>query len=324
MKKQTIVLVAALFISLQSIGQVTYAKPAEYDNIFKRVLAIELLEENSKVLNALKKDEKKNPGSVASYQLFIKQYNETIQKVATKYWTLNEKIEFITTSELEKIQKSKNTKYVCLYYTESKERVDYTEPMVYRSPLSIPTYNYNRAENSKVRVDYSFFMPVKLNEKNSINEFDIIFSLQFIQLNIREIQKSGKKIGAKEFAEDQASLHCSELEKKTLLIDKSLLHKKATKSGIKENYSYPFKIVTPEEIDQSVTSSNSDEVYTVAIPTALASGSVSFVSASRVLAIRLLVDAKSGLVYGCIGTKMGEFNDANYRDSDFKKFISCK
>ncbi len=324
MKRILLLLMLVLFLYSNSIAQVTYAKPKDYDKIFSRVLVIELLEENPKIVANLQKSEKKNPGELAKYKNFIAKYNKMIQEIAPKYWNLNATIEFKSSTEITKIQKSKSLKYVCLYYTESKLSTDYSSPMVYRSSLTIPTFNYNRAENKKVKPDYSFFLPVKDTKHENFSEFDLIFAFQLMQANLEYNKSKNKKNTATQFAEKISKENCSKLAGKKLLVDKTLLHPKVNKSDISGVYQGKFEIVDQNGINTSVLEANPDEAYIAAIPVTIVKGSLGPITGSRITAIRVVVESSTGAILGCIGTKMGEFNDFNIRESDFKKFQACK
>jgi len=327
MEKNFIVLILVLLVcNIKMSAQVTYAKPEDYNSIFNRTLAVEVVGEDAKMISKLEKKKAKYPNALENYKIFVTTYNEMMKKVIEKYWRLNDKIEYKTTAEIRKLQKIKSSKYVCLYYTESKASVDYTNPMAYRSHLSVPTLNYNRADRSTTKVDYSFFLPITYKRDNSrINEGDLIFSIKFIQDHIEKIKKTGKtKYNAQKYAEDEAMKNCKELKSYIVYLNKNFIHKKTTGSAIQASYPHKMEIVDAKEINESIVQEKEDIALTVIIPTGIAQGSVGPLSVSRTTCMRLIVRAKTAKIFTVQGTNMGEFNDTNFRVKDFEKYGSCK
>src|SRR5262249_7194857 len=102
-------IIAALLISNYSYSQINpkyYGEAEDFKVMAKRILVVQLMEEDPDVIKKLSKKEK-TAQQLKEYKEFISDYNTLIQSAVPKYWKYNEKIEFKAESEVKQLQKAK-------------------------------------------------------------------------------------------------------------------------------------------------------------------------------------------------------------------------
>jgi hypothetical protein len=301
-------------------GQKSHAEPAEYAEIFKRPLLVEVLEENEKIVRHLEKNAKKHPGAVEDYRNFIKLYNECLKTAVNKFWVLNKEIEYKTTSQIDSIAHTKFFHYAVLYYSEAAEHfIDYTTGQ----NLVVPTLNYTRLEHHNKKVDYSIYLPISfLKPHDEYIETDLIFGIQFIQRNIEYIVENNKKMTSAVYARQFGS-HCTLLETKTLLLDQEFLSDSVSLNEIKNNYKYKFSLVPAKKINESVENSSEDNAYLVSMPYELNTAGGPG-SSTQIICTRLIIDSKNGNILSSLGTAVRENDTKIFLTKDFTICDTCK
>ena len=115
-------LLAFGLVSLVSSAQISpkfQGEVKELKELQSRTLIVEILEEDPKILKKLDKPKKQD--DLIDYKLFIKQFNEEFKIYAAKYWKLNTKIEFKTTTEVLALNKAKDKSYAILRFYNLKD-----------------------------------------------------------------------------------------------------------------------------------------------------------------------------------------------------------
>ena len=319
-KSLTLLTFLFILISIYSYGQRSHAEPTDFPELFKRPLLVEMLEENEKIVKHLEKIAKKHPSAVNDYRSFIQNYNKNMRTAVAKFWVLNKDIEFMTTSKIDSLAHTKYFHYACLYYSEAAEQfVDYKTGQ----NLVVPTLNYSRLEHHTRKVDYSIYLPVSfLKPQDNYIETDLIFGIQFIQRNIEYMVEKNKKMSASVYAK-QFGTHCTQLEHKTLLLDKDAMEDSLSLSEIRNNYKYKFNIVSAENINSAVENSSVENAYLVSMPYELTAAGGPGTS-SQIMCMRLIIDSKNGNILSSLGTAVRE-NDTNiFLTKDFAVCETCK
>ena len=299
-----------------------YGTAGDFKAFQKRTLVVELQEEDAKTIEKLSK--KKKGDDLEKYKRFITDYNAFIKEVVDKYWTLNEKKEYKTASEVKELRDAKNNKYVIMSYYELSDKGG---DVATRSGLEVPALLYSRAEKEPGKQpDYQIYLPSSYTRENSeYMKYDFAFAVQAMQANIQYIIKTSKPINFEDWAKVISETNCPKLKSKTLLVDKAKMKEKATVSDIKSVYEGEFKITTADDLDKSYTSQTKGDAVLFLIPFGLMKTSGSVVSSARLVYLRVAADCETGEILfifepGAIGT----FLDDTIRENDFKKMTNCK
>lgn len=171
-------------------------------------------------------------------------YNQHIEDVLSKYWQLQEPYLVLSPEEAyEYVKKNKNSAI-------SVDLVSYPmeEDIVLSSfrVIAVKGLLLNKVER---------LMHIALSKEISIT--DLVYGINTIQSIYSDVEKYNSKWLLKKARKKNGHL----LAKKTLLLPKELLHKKLTKSVLKEIYPYPFEIVTKAEIEKAILTM--DENYLI-------------------------------------------------------------
>jgi hypothetical protein len=330
--KLSLSFVLAFYMS-NSFAQVVYAKPEEFKELKSRILLVQLLEEDADYVKDMEKkiakekkaaDKAKAQQELDDTRAFIKNFNTYMKDALTKYWDLNKNIEYKTISEVKALRKAKSNKYTILFYSESSSNKTDAYGFKYFPELSIPTLNYSRIEEGEVKVDYSFFMPATTGK---FSYGDIILSVKLIKNHIAEIEKSAKKkYTLKDYAGDEGKNNCSQLKGLPVKIDKVLMHDKTTEADMKSNYTGgKLEFVSGADISKAIEAEE-DAVYGFAIPATVLTGSTGgaiSVSSARISYYRCFINVKTGKIYSCNGTDMGQFNDRYFRPKEMRSISEC-
>ena len=335
--KQSLISAFFMILSFSSFAQLVKADPDELAAMMKRTLIVEVREEDPEIIASLEKSIKKKPENaehLTNYKAAVRTFNADLKAGVDKFWTINPKIEYKTSTEIKKLKAAKNSQYVCLTYSESGDHgggfsVNPSTGEVrnqYTSPLTIPTLNYIRSESKKT--DYSFYMPYDITS-HSPTVVDFVFSVRFIQAHIAYILEKKKSMTAKEYAEECGEENCKMLKEKTLIINGSRLTDNASQKTIKENYSAPFKLAAYTDIEDAIMKSDGNSACLIAIPYDLkvsrgSSGTGVSLGSSKIYYMRVAVDTKTFAVLGCHGTKAFQRITIESGPKDFKEFSECK
>lgn len=195
----------------------------------KRPLIVTLLEAG---------DEKDSQGVFA--------FNEAVKSSIESCWALNQKVTFMTESEIESLIKAKNKGYAVL-------QIESWQITKERSRHGTYYANPNSWVNSFIRFRFiedspmsAFYLHYLLSPHP--NQADLTGALMQTQNFIEKSIRNKRELDLKKEAEHIGPT----LTKKTLLIDKGMLYKTLTEDEIKEIYTSPYKLVDRQEIEDAI------------------------------------------------------------------------
>ncbi len=270
MKGKFLFLVIIIFISLESKSQFSMPIQPWAKNIEKRVLVVQLEDENPKKVKKLKK---KGGEELKRYRESISEQNEKLKELIPKYWPFDNKIEFKKTSEVEKIVKNKDKRYLILDYRYTKEihqRVrTYRNFRAYSILVYYPEYgkklikSYMLDNNGKGsskflrRGEYVF----KISFPHSfLNDRDIKFAFCQFEEFIERAKTKGWPRKMSRFAFKVANFNPNNtliLKERTLLFPEELLT--INEDQIKDAYKASYRIVPMADIDSLLNNDINNE-----------------------------------------------------------------
>jgi hypothetical protein len=208
------------------------------DEFKKRKLIIALQEENPKTIEKLTK--KNLIKEIDSYKANVKLDNEITQKVFTDLWK-ETPIEFIPESKIISLSDEELSKSsLMMHEAASDEGIEF----MYYNIAIMNTFTDKKGNKSSDKHDKFF----KVSLENDVVSFaDLLFLLQKMRV-LLDYQKQF----------DQTGLD-AKLASKTLLIDKDA---ELSQEEAKDNYDFPFKLVTKQEILDSKNSMDKKTLYT--------------------------------------------------------------
>jgi len=233
MKKISLLTMAICFLSNIGFSKDDFNVQNEFKN---RKLLIVLYEEDASTLSKLSND----INALNEYKKGIKLYNENIKKSFTNNWK-GKTQEFKKMSEVETFSNDKLEEYSILTAgIKSREKIDFF------------TFNLNiiySKENKKGKKKY--YNNVKTFNVNLKNRIPSTADLLFLTTKMK-IYFGFEKIFDSNNLEEL-------LKGKTLLIDENTT--KLTQSEIKEYYTFPFSVVSTDEILNLSNSKDKNSLY---------------------------------------------------------------
>ncbi|ESU24652.1 hypothetical protein FEDK69T_05750 [Flavobacterium enshiense DK69] len=323
MKK--VFLAVAMVMGLATNAQISpkfNGDPEDFQDLKKRTLIVEVLEEDPKVLKKL--DKPKKAEELKEYQSFIKEFNEDFRIYAPKYWTLNSNIEYKTTTEIDALQKSKNKSYAVLRFILLNDNGTHG----LKTNLNVPALAYTRIENNRRSADSKIYLPYRaLSKGKSLLEADYKYALETLQANINWIIKNDKTLHFDKYAEKMAEENCSKLKGKTILVPDYVLKDGRSKEQAIKNYGGDLKFVSDEEINNAfVTKAKNTAVLFVA-PYGIVKGSAVVVQMSTLVYFKVVADCETGEVdylYMPSGFNYGANVSDKMTETEFKTMGNCK
>jgi hypothetical protein len=340
-------IVIFLLIQLQCINaQVVNAKSEDFKEITTRPLIVQLVSEDSYLVEDLEKRISKTSNAkrkteieaeLNAYREFISSYNLLIKDVVKKIWQLNKEktIEFKTFSETQDIRRVNARNYSLLQFVQTKLWVtnDYGKETF--TTKTIPTLVYSRMEkaepyddNFNKKIDYSIYLPfINSRSNQQLLESDLIIILKIMQNHIEEIQTYDKKnYTAFDFAKDQDEEFCDQLKGLTLLLDEKLLDKKTNKQDIGKAFTGNLSVISTDEISKSINQAE-DVPVSIVLPYSIKhdkSGIPGLESSELIMYIKCFINAKTANFYSCYGTKAVDNWEPFFKTQEFKKIEKCK
>ncbi|SDS29372.1 hypothetical protein SAMN04515667_1848 [Formosa sp. Hel1_31_208] len=168
-------------------------------------------------------------------------YNENIKKAIDEVWTFSSEIVYVTKDEWRKLSKDKeeSSKYAHLYYT-------------------VKMLNANAPNHSLVIGLLENKVSIHFVFTPNTGAADLMLSLKNLQLDLA-IGNNYKKVVNEQRVEYMQYIKDS-LPHKTLYINKNLATKKLLKK-IDDVYSYPFKLVSHEDINEAILNKDPDVLF---------------------------------------------------------------
>lgn len=328
MKTKTILLtfVAAFLISSYSYSQIDpkiYGDASDFKLMEKRTLVVQLMEEDPDVIKKLSKKEKR-AGQLKEYKEFISDYNELIQLTVPKYWTYNQNIEFKTESDVKKLQKAKDKKYVLLVYVELS---DFAWHPSERSGLTVPVLVYQRMEIPVTKPDYKLYIPSSfIREENKYMECDFKVALQCMQANIKWILKNKEVLQFNQYAEEVAKSNCKKLKDAILLVEKDFLHK-MTEAQVTKAYGNKVEITDADGINKACLDTMQGKAAVLSIPYGIAEGRMGPIVSNTLVFFKIVVDCATGeILWSDNPGKLPIGKNVTYKlmGKEFENMKACK
>jgi hypothetical protein len=341
---------ANCYVHAQINGKL-YGQKEDFIAMAKRPLLVELLEEDPEIIKnlsytALKKKAIRD-SLVQEYKTFIFNYNKMIKSSVEKYWKYNEKVEYKTASEVNKLKESKNNKYVVLSYILQQQSM--LTSMINNSfinHLEIPAISYNRIEQPDKKTDYKICMPSSGILKYRLldyRECDFKFALIEMQSHLKWMIQNNKTVEFQEYAEIIAKENCSKLKNMKLQVETDFLRKNGEqKAEAKEDYGHDLEFVTAGQLDSSYIGNKKGVAVLLRIPFEImnptsASGNMGNMNAGGVRDsnqktqfYKIVVDCESNKILwadvsgGFSLKKAFIVPDEFVKKSDFKNMGQCK
>jgi hypothetical protein len=325
MKKIILTLTISLFtiIGFSQISGKISGSSSKIKKMQTKILAVEILEEDLSLLDKFKSSKKKAKAK-KRYLSLVESYNNEIKASVTKLWKLNEKIEFKSSSEIDAIIKSNDSKYVLLTYYQQRSMAD--KPHDYSKRINLrkipmPVINYVSPGTEQKTPECYSNLPVRYDIKSKTHRpyiaKDIDFTLTLLQKHINQIIKTDKALEPFKFLKDEAKKNCGRLASKTFLLNKKEMIGGFDMEKAKKSYKNKFKRVDAEIIEAAVKNKESDKAYSVVLPSGY--------SQLSLVCYKLAVDAETGDILG-LGNAMYGGKDASisFTPADLKIMSKCK
>lgn len=308
-----------------------WAEPAALKALSKRTLVVELPEENPKVVEGFPK--KTAEQDAAAYRESLAAYRTVIEPAIREHWKWNEKIEFMTTSQIVELFQKKSNKHVALL------KVVLTTDMgvgVYTFGMGVPALVLTRTDGeSKVskkgelrlmKHDYQMYLATTTDEngRETYTPERMQFTLSQMQKHLAWIGKKGKSENYLKYCKEMAKQNCRRLKGKELLVDEDGLHKSTTREEAKEAYgSGSLSFVPEKELDQAYGSRASGKAALFDMPVGSASGTMLVVTITRLVYMKVAVDTETDEVLGAVVPGIGKPAAEGLIKLDFKILSDC-
>lgn len=324
MKKVCIVLLLiTTLVTKAQINPKNYGEKQDFENLKTRTLIVEILEEDPKTLKKLSSPKKAE--ELKNYVDFIKEFNNNFKTYVQKYWRLNSKLEYKTTTEVDALNKQKNTTYAVIRFVSLNDIDSYG----LKSGLSVPAISYSRIESDRRKPDAKNYLPYRYfsNDDKSLNEGDYKYVLETLQANINWIVKNDKTISFDKYSEKMAIENCPKLKGKTLLIEDNMMMKGRSTDEAKKNYGGDLKFVSETEINDAFVSKKKNTAVLYAAPFGIIKGGIAVVQVSRIVFFKIIVDCETGEIlylYMPGGMSYGANLSNQMTETEFKTLANCK
>lgn len=308
-----------------------WAEPAELKALSKRTLVVELPEENPKVVDGFPK--KTAEQDAAAYRESLAAYRAVIEPAIREHWKWNEQIEFMPTSQIVELFQKKSNKHVALL------KVVLTTDMgvgAYTFGMGVPALVLTRTDGQSkvskkgelrlVQHDYQMYLATTTDEngRETYTPERMQFTLSQMQKHLAWIGKKGKSENYLKYCKEMAKQNCSRLKGKELLVDEDGLHKSTTREEAKEAYrSGTLSFVPEKELDQAYGSRAAGKTALFDMPVGSASGTMLVVTITRLVYMKVAVDAETDDVLGAVIPGIGKPALEGLIKLDFKILSDC-
>jgi hypothetical protein len=301
MKKLFVLLLVQLLVAVGVKAQYQDIDPKYVSQVRGKILLVALQEETTRTLLDLKS----KPEESQKYKDGIANFNKMLEETARKYWTFGTKgVEVKPQSEVNKLMKEGNAKYVVLQYALREGRLN---PLMFKDIYGSGEYGNEERALSKKEGYGLFHLQIAQRDKEPTNVYtvflpvaypsqaDMIYAVQMMNTQFTTLQKK-KDYKVDEF-EAEIAANNKLLKKKTLLIDASQLSSKTTVEDIKKGYPNAVEVADYATINETVVNGNEAYAYVMITPIEMPSGKISQSKVS-VLLMHLVIDAADGKVLG--------------------------
>ena len=285
--KKTITLIAA-FVSVNLSAQISskfYGNVEEIKQLKERVLVVETLEEDTKIITKLSK--KKDDSKLIEYKQKIAEINEKLKEYVLKDWTLNKKIEFKTTTEIEALRLKKVTDYALLRYFELGDAHNFEKTRA--GQMYVPALAYTRLEAKLVQPDTKFYIPESFESKDkNYDDYSYKLSMNLFQKHINWIIENNKVEYLYDYCEAEAVKNCEKLKSKKLFVKSGIMFKGRTEDQAKENYGGNIEFVSDNIINDAYLNKTKNTAILFEFPYATLGGIV-----TRYVYCKVIIDCET-------------------------------
>ncbi|HYV91166.1 MAG TPA: hypothetical protein VE978_05260 [Chitinophagales bacterium] len=299
MKKSLLTLLCFVCACSAIYAQWGLGKVSELQEAKNRTLIVMLESESPGMLKKLEKEG--NADLRPRYKQVLDEYNENIQQVAKSCWTFNDKIEFKTADEIDKLRSEKNKSYVVLLcYTMKNAAVttmqnfgldysitDLLKPDDKKSGLGeIVIMKINLIEDINKEIPLYYVGLPNIFPKKA----DLQWGMETIHwyFNARLANAKAKDI------REMYQINSSKLAGMTLLIREKDLDEELKPAAIKKIYPYPYKVVNQETFDSIILNHSDGYAYVIN------SASMEQGGGSVVRLNQYITHAKDGIPYALV------------------------
>ncbi|MBI4931716.1 MAG: hypothetical protein HY841_13180 [Bacteroidetes bacterium] len=311
MKTKLIMLCTAVSAAAFLHAQSGTSKQEDVQAIQKRTLIVVTEEANEKLLSKLEGDQ------LAQYKKDIEDYNRDIKDAVTGFWKFNDKIEYKTRAEVDKLTKAKNKTNAYIEY--NKFTVNCANAAAYKS-----TYQFREGTKEITAIGGDYIcsdLNIRLCDENPLgppvygvhlanpfpNKADLACALKSIQLQLGYKLDGKKDIPIFNMYKENAKA----LTGLTLLVNENNTDLKI--EDIKKVYSSPVELVKKDKIDEAILNSDEKTAFVIVIPTSGSSFSFEIFSAKdgKVLGYTNDTQSTGVKVGGLVGGTAGAAIDLN-------------
>lgn len=308
-------------MSVAQISPKFYGEPKELKELTTKTLIVQVIEEDAAIIKKLDKPKKQE--QLNNYKLFIKQFNEEFKLYSQKYWKLNSKIEFKTTSQINALVKEKNKSFAILRFINMKDNNSHGAD----TKFTVAGIAFTRIESSELQPDSKIYLPIRqnLNDKYLL-EADYKYALETLQANVTYIIKSDKVLNFDKYADKMSDENCSKLKGKTLLVGDNMMMKGRTKEEAKTNYGGDLKFVSEADLNTAVVNKTKNTAVLYSIPYGiLKAGTV--IQLANIVFFKIIVDCETGeILWLHMPGGMSYGSNISYflTEKEFKMMANCK
>lgn len=301
MKKLFALLLVQLLVTAGLKAQFQDIDPKYISQVKGKILLVALQEETTRTLLDLKS----KPDELQKYKNGIAKFNTMLQETATKYWKYGTKgVEAKPQSEVDKLMKEGNPKYIVLQYGLREGRV---KPLMFKDIYGADEYGNELRQLSKNEGYGVFHLQAAQRDKEPVNIYsvfipvaypsqaDMIYAVQMMNRQFALLQKQ-REYKVDEF-EAEVKANNKLLKKKILLVDPSQLSSKTTVEDIKKSYSGDVEVADYKTINDEVVNGNATYAYVMIVPTEMPTGKINQNKISMML-MHLVIDTEDTKVLG--------------------------
>jgi len=240
MKKISLVAMIIMVFAICSNAQFHVPSTKDVVDIKNKTLIVQLIDGDAKFEKKLSKVE------LAQYHDYINTRNNIIKSCFEEYWTLNEKLEFLSPKEVESKIRQGSDRYV-IYYEEWGVNEMRSANVIRK----FEGYKLQMKKADKKKPFFEITMPSEI-----LNEADYKFILhQFEKFIMAGIE--GKKRKDKSLYDKEKSLKI--IEDKTLVVEKDWLE--ISEAEAQEIYGKELIITDNQEIDRIILDGDEEKLY---------------------------------------------------------------
>lgn len=310
--------ICALAIGLGStvsaqVAEKIWAEPAELKALARRILVVELPEENPKVIDGFSK--KTAESDIAAYRASLASYRALIEPAVRAHWKYNEQIEFRTTSEIIALFAKKSTKHVAMLKVVLADGMDVN---AYTFGLGCPALVLTRTDgDSKVskkgqlnliKHDYQMYLATTASEtgEEAYSAERLMFTLTQAQKHIDWIIKTGKSQSFVKYCKAMAEANCPKLHGMEMIVPEDGLFKDMTQDEARTYYTQPMSFVSHADLDAAYATKAKGKAVLYSLPVGTISGSMIIVTVTHLAYMKVFVDPVTNeIVNATIPGQMG-------------------